>query len=304
VFLIFTQLPWYSVPKELFPPRARRRRKKTRHELQTGDDIQLPTRLESALSESGDANSTLSDAPLSQASTLTGNVNLETSSTSEQLETDSTQPTTPSSVAAAPKATTPRVSVRAVVPVLPVPPKASPQQQHVISPDAKPELELTPAADIAQEGNEKAASEITDELKVETPSPAPKAPPKSWADLVRSKPQRSSAVQSTNDNASSATSALASSKSNSLAEVIKAFKVDADSHFAFLEPRGLVNTGNMCYMNSVRSYLWHLTTFHDPDLSQILQGLLYCVPFYSFLEVVASRAAHSFKSETPMLDAM
>ncbi len=32
--------------------------------------------------------------------------------------------------------------------------------------------------------------------------------------------------------------------------------------------------------------------------------LLFCVPFYDFLDQVAKRAAHSFKSETPLVDAM
>jgi hypothetical protein len=32
--------------------------------------------------------------------------------------------------------------------------------------------------------------------------------------------------------------------------------------------------------------------------------LLFCVPFYDFLDQVAKRAVHSFKSETPLVDAM
>jgi ubiquitin carboxyl-terminal hydrolase 10 len=55
---------------------------------------------------------------------------------------------------------------------------------------------------------------------------------------------------------------------------------------AFLEPRGLVNTGNMCYMNSV------------------LQILVSCVPFHQFLDHVGRRAAHSFHSDMPLIDAM
>jgi ubiquitin carboxyl-terminal hydrolase 10 len=37
---------------------------------------------------------------------------------------------------------------------------------------------------------------------------------------------------------------------------------------------------------------------------QILQALVFCVPFYDFLDQVAKRAVHSFKSETPLVDAM
>ncbi|KAK9239980.1 hypothetical protein V1525DRAFT_354794 [Lipomyces kononenkoae] len=53
-----------------------------------------------------------------------------------------------------------------------------------------------------------------------------------------------------------------------------------------LIPRGLVNTGNMCYMNS------------------ILQILLYCVPFYSFVDTMGKKLSHRFNSETPILDSL
>ncbi|KAK7206728.1 hypothetical protein BZA70DRAFT_112781 [Myxozyma melibiosi] len=53
-----------------------------------------------------------------------------------------------------------------------------------------------------------------------------------------------------------------------------------------LLPRGLVNTGNMCFMNS------------------ILQILLYCVPFYSFVDTMGKKLTHRFDSETPILDSL
>ena len=31
---------------------------------------------------------------------------------------------------------------------------------------------------------------------------------------------------------------------------------------------------------------------------------MFCVPFYTFLDQVGKRAAHSFKSDTPLMDAM
>lgn len=37
---------------------------------------------------------------------------------------------------------------------------------------------------------------------------------------------------------------------------------------------------------------------------KILQVLVFCVPFYDFLDQVGKRAVHSFKSETPLVDAM
>ena len=37
----------------------------------------------------------------------------------------------------------------------------------------------------------------------------------------------------------------------SLAEALRQYNVEGETPLSFLEPRGLVNTGNMCYMNSV-----------------------------------------------------
>ena len=38
--------------------------------------------------------------------------------------------------------------------------------------------------------------------------------------------------------------------------------------------------------------------------SQVLQVLVFCIPFYDFLDKVATKAAHAFKSTTPLVDAM
>lgn len=37
---------------------------------------------------------------------------------------------------------------------------------------------------------------------------------------------------------------------------------------------------------------------------QILQVLVFCVPFYNFLDQVRQRTVHSMKSDTPLVDAM
>lgn len=44
---------------------------------------------------------------------------------------------------------------------------------------------------------------------------------------------------------------FAKANASSLAEALRAYRVGGSQKLAFLEPRGLINTGNMCYMNSV-----------------------------------------------------
>ncbi|KAF2769038.1 cysteine proteinase [Teratosphaeria nubilosa] len=75
-------------------------------------------------------------------------------------------------------------------------------------------------------------------------------------------------------------------KTASLTEALKQYNVERDIKLAFVEPRGLKNMGLTCYMNS------------------ILQLLMYCTPFYSFLDLIRQRTVQNMKSETPLIDAM
>ena len=43
---------------------------------------------------------------------------------------------------------------------------------------------------------------------------------------------------------------------SSLAEALRAYRVGGGEKISFLEPRGLINPGNMCYMNSVSCDSW------------------------------------------------
>lgn len=186
-------------------------------------------------------------------------------------DADSTQPTTPSS--ALPQASTrsqsqtqsqskaskPAVPLLPVVPViLQVPstprplskddsrrvsemPKSGPEAKNATAEtqDAAPtETPVEPAVDASQES-------------VKQP-PAPPAAPKSWADLVRSKATPRGA--GTPGASSVEPTRVTVQKNESIADVLASLGDDVAQYsdkVAFLEPRGLVNTGNMCYMNSV-----------------------------------------------------
>ncbi|PVH71479.1 cysteine proteinase [Cadophora sp. DSE1049] len=218
----------------------------------------------------------------------------ETPSTSHPAsEENSTNPTTPSSQQASASVageTTPVPKQRANGPVVPALPKvireakATPEKKE----DAQPETTPAAVGETSAEVTKPTSDGDKEEVKQETPAPAPKAwsTPKLWTGLFNPSAANSTAPPS-ESGLGSTTPAVAKSNAESLAEALRSFNaVTNDSKVAFLKPRGLVNTGNMCYMNSV------------------LQVLIFCTPFFSFLDQVSKRAAHSFKSDTPLIDAM
>ncbi|KAI4756589.1 cysteine proteinase [Aureobasidium sp. EXF-3400] len=278
----YPELPWYSNPSETFPAKAPRRRRK-RQDLTAGNEaVALPSRGATS------ANEPAADATQSEVSTVAAPSQLpsaqETPATSQAPSEADVNTATPQSTAVeVSKPATPqsqaKKDTRPAVPIVPAVPAARPKTEAAPAVASATE-QSAPAADSAPEADAEAKS-------AEPATPAPKAAPKSWADLMRSKNSAAAAAASTAAvNGASATNGATPSRASTLAGALKQFNVDNNDKIAFLEPRGLVNTGNMCYMNS------------------ILQILVYCMPFYNFLDQVSKRAAHSFKSDTPLVDAM
>ncbi|KAG9647403.1 cysteine proteinase, partial [Aureobasidium melanogenum] len=286
----YPPLPWYSTPGETFPPKASRRRRK-RQDLTAGNDaVALPSRGAASTHEPA------ADATQSEASTVAAPSQLpsaqETPATSQApSEVDAGTATPSSTLAEAAKVTTPqsqaKKDTRSAVPIVPAVPAVPTTRPKTASSEVVPNA--VSAAEQGVSGVEPAVAqpEASAETKPAEPAtPAPKAAPKSWADLMRSKNSAVAAASSTVVNGTGPANGAVPSRASTLAGALKQFNVDDNDKIAFLEPRGLVNTGNMCYMNS------------------ILQILVYCMPFYNFLDQVSKRAAHSFKSDTPLVDAM
>ena len=190
----------------------------------------------------------------------------QTPTTSAMLsDADSTQPTTPSSPAqvctsrpqsrsqAQTRASKPAVPLIPVVPIVPRRP-STPHQS--IKDDASHATE-TPKTEAAAtsttpEAKRETISKLADSEETAKMTSPTRAVPKSWADLVRSKAIPRGAVAP--GAASGGSSDLMMHKTESLADVLGRLGENTTRYsdkVAFLEPRGLVNTGNMCYMNSV-----------------------------------------------------
>lgn len=252
--------------------------------------------------------------------TMPTHVQTPTTQTSEAAsETGSTDLTTPSPVVtpqpvkSQPMPTPPSRNIRSVVPAVPILPLSPKTSRHphrdsvsvVSSTSQTPQLELgLEQARRSSTTSVPPASDISPAVSVGTSKPAsPPAPPKSWADLVRSKtaPRPSSSAAATPQIANG----LGPAKIETLSDVLNTIDVTATQNvakIAFLKPRGLVNTGNMCYMNSV-CVLCFAGQPKTHNL-QVLQILVFCIPFYEFLDRVGQRAPHNFKSDTPLIDAM
>ncbi|KKP05862.1 ubiquitin thiolesterase [Trichoderma harzianum] len=289
-------LPWLSRPDVEFPvrtPRSKRQRK-----LLGAEDkaVSLPTgqfdvSVEQQINQEPAASAQSEPAQKKEGgSTLTSD-RAETSKSAGQEGATKASATIDASV------TRPAAPAAPVVPVLPKHgPKPSASDASVTAEQEKIN------GDAAKSEDQEAATDASPEVQANgtshPPSPVVKAPPTSWANLFAKPSTRAQtglngsaggdAVNGDSADAANNFPASAFSKTNasSLAQAIQSYQVENNDKIDFLEPRGLINTGNMCYMNSV------------------LQVLMFCVPFYDLLDQVGKKAAHSFKSETPLIDAL
>ncbi|KAK3115307.1 hypothetical protein LTR53_005486 [Teratosphaeriaceae sp. CCFEE 6253] len=295
----YPRLPWYSVPDATFPRRDMARRRKRQNLHKTSKDVALPA---------GPAGvevtpERLAEEAPSEVSTIAAPSEPETPATSQApSESDFTQVSTPATPAQAPvpspKATPTqrhaRRDTRTAIAVPNIPglpkPKSSPPatDKQAVLPEAPIEQATPPADDLPAQAGEQQQEEVVEQIadaeEAAATIPPVKAVPKSWADLVRIKAAPGKSAAQTNG--ASTTNGIQPPKSASLADALRQYSVQSDASLSFLEPRGLVNTGNMCYMNA------------------ILQVLVFCAPFYGFLDQVRQRTVHSMKSDTPLVDAM
>lgn len=294
-------IPWLSVPDHPFPARLPRRRRNNRLLQSSSISVELPVKEAERKDSIPLDKLDKKDMHNREGPSMSSEPQTPTTSVIPS-DSESTQPTTPSSavpqtairsqVQSQPqsKGTKPAVPLVPIVPVIPQAPKTRRPSKNDTSREFET-LKYSAPVNNVTEAQKDAATEAAAESITSPPqesskqTPLTPAPPKSWADLVRSKTHPPGA------GAPSAVSAerMSLQKNEPIAEVLASLGEEVfrySDKISFLEPRGLVNTGNMCYMNSV------------------LQILVSCVPFYQFLDHIGRRAAHSFQSDVPMIDAM
>ncbi|EMR08095.1 hypothetical protein PNEG_03535 [Pneumocystis murina B123] len=103
---------------------------------------------------------------------------------------------------------------------------------------------------------------------------------KSWSDLLKG-------PESSYSNGSSKLVITREMPSNNLKEVFDYVKLKSGrNHNVLIQPRGLINIGNVCFMNV------------------ILQVLVFCPPFYNLLDEIGKKMTHSLVNNTSLISAL
>ena len=262
------QTPWLSVEDNAFPPRAPRQKRKIRRSQLANGPVTYPL-LEPA-TENRNQPPAKSSTPKAEQDINRKDQDTEPGPLSTQTPTPltsdapsdaaSTQPTTPSSTAPMPALKTqetptqpksrPVLPVVPAVPVLPPSPSAARKahRDSIVSSHSKASEDVA-TADQSRRSSSNVAANQTGEAKPAEPFPPPK--PTSWAALLR--PTQAQIASATRSSLAPPSNGVVTAKGETLSEVLNDVNtpVELPSKVAFLQPRGLVNTGNMCYMNSV-----------------------------------------------------
>ncbi|KAJ6260387.1 hypothetical protein Dda_4613 [Drechslerella dactyloides] len=291
------RLPWFSAPGQSFPARKARIPKGARSKIldqsPAKDSVSATTSTVTVLTPiSNNQSSRTSEEKTPNGCSVAHSETNGTSQTATELPEDSAAPpATQKTEKSAPRPAVP-------VPVVPFIPAIHKPRKSTENATGPPPVELDKTPETQEEPAEVPAP-VAEEIQPTTPEvPTPPPAPKSWAELVK---RNTSTTATTGPsqyppsvpNGNTATSgASAESQGRTLADVLQTFTTRqsassrTDSTAPLVEPRGLINTGNMCFMNS------------------ILQALLFCGPFYMFLDAISRSVSFNFKGETPLIDSM
>lgn len=168
-----------------------------------------------------------------------------------------------------------------------------PKEKSARADIATPVLEDSVQKDAATVAENQTGPQTSTEKAAVSPA---KAKPSSWAALLRTSADQTkqktkgsgtttpSSTPKPNVNAVAPPAQNAPPKFVGIADIISRYEARFDA--PLLEPRGLINNVNTCFMNV------------------ILQPLSHCPPFYNLIKTIGQHVVHSFRSKTPLLDSL